>query len=399
MLAATTDNSDRSGREACRAQIIDIEKRIFHLNTAIRALRSEQDLIQKQLDDYKYLVLTLPNEIVSEIFIHFLPVYPLCPPQTGLLSPTLLTHICRKWREIALSTPALWRAILLCDDEKIDYEEQQVHTLKIWLSRSGCCPLSNQMEDFDSIPMDECIEAIAPHRARLEHAKLQMTRYGIHTIQGPMPLLRQISIRLPYESVPSCMAFCDVPRLRAATLWDSQFTEDLLPWSQLTSLTLVAKTPSECTPILKEVVNLVHCKLFTSEEVHVRQPDISLPFLESLVFVQFVDEEDPAIHYLDTFIVPALRRLQIPETFLAPRPIDALRAFISKSGCNLQEILITGGRTLRKKFYCREFSSIEFSFSAVITDSYCDGEPDSPDVKPFYDGDWYPEQFLPVDHI
>ncbi|KAJ7430431.1 hypothetical protein B0H11DRAFT_1627498, partial [Mycena galericulata] len=314
----------------------DIERQILDLNTAIQALRAEQDLIKGQLDDYKYPVLALPNEIVSEIFIHFLPVYPLCPPQTGLLSPTILTQICRKWREIALTTPALWRAIMLCD-ENIDYE-QQVHTLEIWLSRSGSCPLSIQMEDFDSMPINMCIEAIAPHRARLEHAKLQMTPHGVHRIQGPMPLLRQISIRLPYESVPSHMEFRDVPRLRAATLWEAQFTNNLLPWSQLTSLTLVAKSPSECTPILKETVNLVHCKLFTGEEVHIRQPDISLPFLESLVFVQWFDDEDPAIHYLDTFIVPALRKLQIPETFLSPGPIQTLRAFISKSGCNPQEI-------------------------------------------------------------
>ncbi|KAJ7432112.1 hypothetical protein B0H11DRAFT_2127490, partial [Mycena galericulata] len=331
MLAATTDNSDRSGRESCRAQIEDIERQILDLNTAIQALRAEQDLIKKQLDEYKYPILALPNEIVSEIFIHFLPVYPLCPPQTGLLSPTLLAHICRKWREIALTTPALWRAILICHDENLN-EEQQVHALEIWLSRSGCCPLSIHMEDFDSISMDECIEVIAPHRARLEHAKLQMTQYGVETIQGPMPLLRQISIRLPYKLLPPHLAFHDIPRLRAATLWDSQFTNNLLPWSQLTSLTLVATTPSECTRILKETANLVHCKLFISEDEYIRQPDISLPFLESLVFVQWLKI-----------------RLQIPETFLAAGPIYTLRAFISKSGCNPQEILITGVRRTRKK--------------------------------------------------
>ncbi|KAJ7430424.1 hypothetical protein B0H11DRAFT_943375 [Mycena galericulata] len=393
MVAATTDNSDRFGRESCRAKIEDIERQILDLNTAIQELRAEQDLIKKQLDEYKYPILALPNEIVSEIFIHFLPVYPLCPPQTGLLSPILLTHICRKWREIALTTPALWRAILICHDKNLN-EEQQVHALEIWLSRSGCCPLSIHMEDFDSISMDECIEVIAPHRARLEHAKLQMTQDGVQSIQGPMPLLRQISIRLPYDLLPPHLAFHDIPRLRAATLWDSQFTNNLLPWSQLTSLTLVATTPSECTRILKETANLVHCKLFISEDEYIRQPDISLPFLESLVFVQWVDEEDPAINYLETFIVPALRRLQIPETFLAAGPIYTLRAFISRSGCNPQEILITGGRRTRKTNYRREFPSIRFSFSAVIADAYCDGEPDSPDVAPFSDGDWYPGQFL-----
>ncbi|KAJ7705931.1 hypothetical protein B0H14DRAFT_2415857, partial [Mycena olivaceomarginata] len=52
-------------------------------------------------------VLTLPNEIISEIFVQFLPVYPLSSPSTGPFSPTLLTQICRRWREIALTTPLL----------------------------------------------------------------------------------------------------------------------------------------------------------------------------------------------------------------------------------------------------------------------------------------------------
>ncbi|KAJ7639452.1 hypothetical protein FB45DRAFT_725271, partial [Roridomyces roridus] len=77
----------------------------------------------------------LPNEIVSEIFIQCLPPYPICPPFRGLSSPTCLTHICRKWRDIALTTPQLWRAIPF--PASGDYKTPQA-----WLERSGSCPLS-----------------------------------------------------------------------------------------------------------------------------------------------------------------------------------------------------------------------------------------------------------------
>jgi hypothetical protein len=76
-------------------------------------LRSEKSAAQERLDSYKYPVLTLPSEIVCNIFIHFLPIYPTCPPLTGPLSPILLTHICGGWREIALALPVLWRAITM----------------------------------------------------------------------------------------------------------------------------------------------------------------------------------------------------------------------------------------------------------------------------------------------
>ncbi|KAJ7020267.1 hypothetical protein C8F04DRAFT_909373, partial [Mycena alexandri] len=69
--------------------------------------------VQEELDSYKYPVLTLPTEIICEIFIHFLPVYPECPPPAGILSPTNLTQICRQWRDIALAIPTLWRAMRL----------------------------------------------------------------------------------------------------------------------------------------------------------------------------------------------------------------------------------------------------------------------------------------------
>ncbi|KAJ7473247.1 hypothetical protein FB451DRAFT_1133777 [Mycena latifolia] len=135
--------STTTARAADRAHIADIEAQILTLERAIGELRAEMQRTQERLDSYAYPVLTLPNETVSEIFVRFLPVYPLCPPQTGLLSPTVLTHICRKWREIALATPALWRAISIVDDIDSDRTDgRQLHILESWLNRSGCLPLA-----------------------------------------------------------------------------------------------------------------------------------------------------------------------------------------------------------------------------------------------------------------
>ncbi|KAJ6551414.1 hypothetical protein B0H19DRAFT_1157547 [Mycena capillaripes] len=93
-------------------------------------------------------VSTLLNEIVTEIFLHFPPTYPLCPPLTGPLSPTSLTHVCRQWREIALATPALWRAIPFTDDNDIPWA-QKTHMFKAWLSRSRHCLLSINIVGFE----------------------------------------------------------------------------------------------------------------------------------------------------------------------------------------------------------------------------------------------------------
>ncbi|KAJ6577973.1 hypothetical protein B0H19DRAFT_1122031 [Mycena capillaripes] len=96
-----------AGLEADRVRVAQLEAQILHLERSLSELRIEQSLTQERLDSYTYPVLTLPNEIISEIFIHFLPTYPFCPPLTGVLSPTILTHIFRRLREIALGTPVL----------------------------------------------------------------------------------------------------------------------------------------------------------------------------------------------------------------------------------------------------------------------------------------------------
>ncbi|KAJ6474423.1 hypothetical protein C8R47DRAFT_708876 [Mycena vitilis] len=99
--------------EADRVRVAELEAHIVELQRSLAVLQSEKVSAQERLASYKYPVLTVPNELISEIFIHFLPAYPVCPPLTGPRSPAVLTQICHRWREVALSTPSLWRALSL----------------------------------------------------------------------------------------------------------------------------------------------------------------------------------------------------------------------------------------------------------------------------------------------
>jgi hypothetical protein len=71
------------------------------------------------------------------------------------------------------------------------------------------------------------------------------------------------------------------------------------------------------------------------------------------------------MNFNQTFIVPALRSLEIPEYFLDDAdPIESLKRFISKSGCKLlEELHITGPRTQPQQSYRKAFPWIQnFSF-------------------------------------
>ncbi|KAJ7659292.1 hypothetical protein DFH06DRAFT_439152 [Mycena polygramma] len=371
--------------EADRARVKAIEAQIADIKQSISALLAEQTLARERIESYKYPVLTLPNEIMSEIFMHLLPQYPLCPPLTGNLSPHLLLRVCRKWRDIALSTPILWRAILVektipdCDplrrrmtDNKMSVARGQASRVKSWLDRSGRLPLSIQIVEYEFLEED-ILRAIVPHHARWEYVSLHNIRLNqLLPVEGPMSLLRQLEIRAP-GNISTTMAFPAMPQLRTATLWNFYYSPALLPWSQLTSLTLIGKHPHECVSVLSHASNLRYCELamFGGDWQPPTQPDISLPHLESLVLVPWSKIKHFPDRYLLCFLVPALRRLQVPELGLGSDPIATLTSFISSSGCKLEELRITGEPNPRAA-YLAAFPSIpNIAFDIRMTDWHC----------------------------
>ncbi|KAF8153606.1 hypothetical protein K438DRAFT_1987572 [Mycena galopus ATCC 62051] len=148
--------------EADRASIVRLEAQIFDLQRSterlILELRAQQAVVQRRIDSYKYPVLTLPNEMVTAIFLHFSPIYyPHCRHRIGGFSTRLLTQICRRWREVALAMPDLWRAIYFTDPGASGIRlEQQHHLAHLWLTWSQHRPppleIEMRMEPSQSLP-------------------------------------------------------------------------------------------------------------------------------------------------------------------------------------------------------------------------------------------------------
>ncbi|KAJ6504168.1 hypothetical protein C8R47DRAFT_968577 [Mycena vitilis] len=328
-------------------------------------------------------VLALPSELASEIFLHFLPVYPRCPSLTGPLSPTFLTHICRTWREIALTTPALWRAIPFYTHTITPFA-RRLEIFNIWLRRSSHCPLSIEIgihhqdqglerlykKDMHGHSMTnnvyEVVAAAALHSARWEYLKLHVQTNVFPTMGSPMPLLRCLDLDLEDTfNAKDVGEFRSLPALRTLVLnFDDLASSTVnLPWAQLTSFTLTDAASDVCLSILQQTHNLVHCELqitqVRSNGHAVRPPDIALPRLQSLTFL-----DDCILAWdLDTLTFPALRSLRVPELFLRRNYIEVLSSIVSKSGAELQDIYIVDRRALSEGSYREAFPSIaRFSF-------------------------------------
>ncbi|KAF8150385.1 hypothetical protein K438DRAFT_1865740 [Mycena galopus ATCC 62051] len=344
---------------ADRACLEYIDTEISVLERSISALREQRAHVQERLDSYRYPVMTLPTEIASEIFIKFLPVYPVCPSLLGSDSSTLLTQICRGWREIALATSKLWRTISFHNHglHRVPFEEQ-LRLCQIWLARSQSCPLNIQFRDLHELEMPQVFEMIAPHRARWECLEFAISASNVAAIEGPVPMLRHLDLTM-HGRPHNVVTFSPAPLLRSITL--ERAFEIALPWGQLTSLTLHLAARDEYAAILRRTPNLVHCRL---SYVYDRGGTsvIKLPCLESLSF-GLADVPDTT-RCLDDFTVPALRSLRLPEYLLGPKPIDDLSAFISKCGCKLQKVCVADIKLVSEASYIEAFPSIQqFCFS------------------------------------
>ncbi|KAJ7628869.1 hypothetical protein FB45DRAFT_834880 [Roridomyces roridus] len=323
--------------KADRARLAQIESEIDELEQKLQLLRTEKNTAQGRLDAFKYPVLTLPNEITSEIFVQVLPPYPRCPPVTGRSSPTALTHVCRKWRDIGLATPQLWRAISLRETSG-DSEETRIEMEKItiWLDRSRACALSIRMEHWPDLfsgvynHPEECYDALLPHRERWEHLQLNVHNRHLHLFDGLQPSLKSLSLKMEdYEQGRPAVSDLDFPRLEAVSISNFERPVDWLPWSQLKSLTLNEMHPHQYIPILQNSRHLVHLTLLCCHGHDPSVAELPFPRLQTLLIFRCNQTFTETFRML---ITPVLRRLQLPDAVMGDDPIDTLSSFVSRSG-------------------------------------------------------------------
>ena len=85
----------------------------------------------------------LPTEIKSIIFVHSLPpiksVLDIKSPSKSE-APLNLSHVCKQWRDISLSTPSLWARICLCIP--LLQSNWVLTCVPMFIGRSGNCGLS-----------------------------------------------------------------------------------------------------------------------------------------------------------------------------------------------------------------------------------------------------------------
>jgi hypothetical protein len=333
-----------------------IEGTIAGYKAKITASERELEECLQMLQQFPqvYPILTLPNEITSEIFMHCLPSSAYFFPSTlnPHNAPVLLLHICKAWRSVAISTPSLWVDLQLTLNRlpRSFFEAENLEIfLADWLARVGACPLSVHLCGF--LPnaedgqrfMTTNLDRLSSHIQALT-LTTPVSHYPEHSLR--FPRLRDLALGyhgeedlVGLEESP-IQTFSAAPQLRKLSLFSDAAPSHLaIPWETLEAFTSEELSAQECADVLRLAPSLVTATFL--EPLDSEVPSISHINLKSLEIDHIGDS------LLQSLTCPALHELKIHSDDMKHAP---LLQFISRSSPSLLKFVAPGPpmQTLRE---------------------------------------------------
>lgn len=264
------------------------------------------------------------NEVLSYTFV-------LCSCNDSVLLPydqdnvpcqIILSQVCSKWRQVALSTGALWSNVRICGEDDTQDYEHGLFLYRAWIDRAGAHLLtvtidfSDDRLDLQGVFQDfvlpfqfKKLSIIARYRnlprlsslPTLDVEEFAISLLAVHRIENfaAPPFMnkqRSICLRGPYSSD-----------------WGQAMLKELcssLPWHELRSLEChsFAVSLSTLLDVLRQAQSLKECHLTIHDTGSAPLMGISMPGLRRLA-LEFV-HVDPDI-IIPLFAVPNLTALDI----------------------------------------------------------------------------------------
>ncbi|KAJ7656792.1 hypothetical protein DFH06DRAFT_1328337 [Mycena polygramma] len=323
----------KTGPAQLRAAFEAVNREILRQPTHLSELEAQRHILELKLGQIVYPVLSLPPEIITQIFIECLPPHGRVRP-SPIAPPLSLAQTCGVWREIALDTRELWRSVDVAFTKDF-YPNVKKHvpnngalpTMEMWFSRAKGQPLSLTVRSMhNELPMP-IITLIASVAAQIQ--TLELTGSS-----------RDFDILVQHE-----VAFPRLQRLAAVSRLEHHSLSLLQRAPLLVDLRLKAAPPS--LSLLSPSLTILNirqrmefstlldifqqCPCLSDLTVRVYSPNhweyplpLILPHLRSLVINGTG---------LDFLTLPALRHLDLSYN-------STLCAFIERSRCILEHLAI-----------------------------------------------------------
>ncbi|KAJ7052705.1 kinase-like domain-containing protein [Mycena amicta] len=369
-------------------------------------------------------ILSLPPEMITEIFLHIVPPYPERTPIPDKDSPG-----------IALATPTLWAGFSVTLHRK-DSLQHKLELMKLSIVRSGSHPLSISLQSKKNLQLlASFLELISAHIARCEHIAFCFPLHYLSQLEGQPNSLKTLAIHSPSWQVLYPHYDLHINSTTGVSYFDLRPTlttlfrnapalhnihirfyvdafEHLLPLSQLTVITLGCIDMYQLRTLLRHAAKLVHCTAVLQRTNYGHQNRIYLPNVSpiTLSYLQTLSlrYDDSRVEDLQASIgvltLPALVRLRISERNLSPNPIATLAALLQRSRCSLQQLCLNDasyiGDPEQEANMAEMLQRYKNAFPEVLSISVLiqGGEPVA-DQESFYDSDEFVGDYESEDSI
>ncbi|KAJ7639397.1 hypothetical protein FB45DRAFT_426170 [Roridomyces roridus] len=345
--------------EDLRKHLTRLEAQIIHLRRVLVHAERQRIAVQEQLQKVAtFPVVSLPVEITIQIFTHCLPTIKellKSSRHSDLRDPPLVfLGVCRRWRDIALGTPALWSTLQMRFDAiplQVISEPGVVEGfVDRWLGRAKNRPLSLVLhtdkyegEDYFDFGIERVRDIIRRHAPRIESLDLYSSRTEMRKLaldSVAFPLLQRVVVCdvdgwLGDDSADPVDVFSNAPLLTRVHLFENTtYSSFVFPALQLTEF----EGRLDDLEFFNLAPNLITAKCMVD---FVPEPPsvVTHAHLQSLTLAK--DESDPSdpMDILPHLILPKLETLDVSDIKdMDPASISGL---VQRSAAKLDTLCIT----------------------------------------------------------
>ncbi|KAJ7168031.1 hypothetical protein C8R46DRAFT_1094728 [Mycena filopes] len=332
--------------------IVIASTHISRLQDALQRLTQQRERLQDFVKTHRAVLSVLrrvPDEILLEIFQHAREGIP--DPDATATTPWAVSHVCSRWRAVALSSPQLWARFVLqnpsdeSESEDDDSESEEPPSVlppefPTQLERAGRTPIS--IDFGDAKPMQAALDLFLPLSSQWEDIVIDyggLTQISAHNF----PALKTLTIVKTTRHTEDGSTISPLPALKHLMLGlnDSEMPRQMpIPWSQLRTFDVHDVDSIDLMWILAHIghetlVTVSHGFNEVSPPVHAEQTNSVVGSLTLL------DGSDGFIlDVLDRLVAPSLHSFHFTQGWPRGRapPGANIVGFFQRSGCTLQQL-------------------------------------------------------------
>ncbi|KAJ6520523.1 hypothetical protein C8R45DRAFT_1121060 [Mycena sanguinolenta] len=326
----------------------------------------------------------IPAEILSFIFLLSTPTISevrYVPWHEYLFwSPWTLGRVCRRWRSVALASPALWSSIIMRNPNDEESEFYSLPMLEEQLTRSGMSPL-HVVFDYESFNdktgghvAEDVLKTLARHSSRWKSLYITATQFTrLTSVRGRLPLLEKLAVWGRDEEAicsgdspaPEINHFLIAPRLQSVEV-DDGFPWFDFPWAQLTRYEALGPWGGHISALV-HLKNAELCSFMIADEPDLHDPytwgdhTVQLLKLRQLQITTqrffpgieeyWVSIPDGLLHALPLFQLASMFSLTKLHIVMGCPEVEALRR-VRQCNPEISELLLSlGGYGSRSRDY------------------------------------------------